>query len=122
MAKRASNRVNILSADSAIGKAARLYAMERQKQHSQRLSRVWGIGSARMDRVRSSSNQSQSTHPMTAGMKKPGPIWTTVEAAAVIVRRSTDRGGLVVYTPERWQTIMFITRTLPATIFSRAEL
>jgi decaprenylphospho-beta-D-erythro-pentofuranosid-2-ulose 2-reductase len=60
--------------------------------------------------------------PMTAGMKKGGPMWTTAEAVAVIVRRSFDHGGLVVYAPARWRLIMFIIRNLPTAIFNRTKL
>jgi decaprenylphospho-beta-D-erythro-pentofuranosid-2-ulose 2-reductase len=60
--------------------------------------------------------------PMTAGMKKGGPMWATAEAVAVIVRRSADRGGVVVYAPARWRFIMLIIRSLPGAIFNRTKL
>ena len=60
--------------------------------------------------------------PMTAGMKKGSPMWTTAEAVAAIVRRSADRGGSVAYAPARWRLIMFMIRSLPGAIFNRTTL
>lgn len=60
--------------------------------------------------------------PMTAGMKKGGPMWAAAEAVAMIVRRAADRGGVVVYAPARWRLIMLIIRSLPGAIFNRTKL
>jgi short-subunit dehydrogenase len=60
--------------------------------------------------------------PMTAGMKKGGPMWATAEAVAAIVRRAAEHGGVVVYAPARWRYIMLIIRFLPETIFHRSSL
>jgi NAD(P)-dependent dehydrogenase (short-subunit alcohol dehydrogenase family) len=60
--------------------------------------------------------------PMTAGMKKGGPMWATAEAVAHIVRRAADRGGVVVYAPARWRYIMLIIRFLPDAIFHKSSL
>ncbi|WP_227324029.1 SDR family NAD(P)-dependent oxidoreductase [Acidisoma silvae] len=60
--------------------------------------------------------------PMTAGMKKGGPMWSTPQAVAAIVRRAADRGGVTVYAPKRWKFIMLIIRFLPDAIFHRSSL
>jgi NAD(P)-dependent dehydrogenase (short-subunit alcohol dehydrogenase family) len=60
--------------------------------------------------------------PMTAGMKKGGPMWATPEAVAKIVRRSADHRAVVVYAPARWRLIMLIIRCLPGAIFNRTNL
>jgi short-subunit dehydrogenase len=56
---------------------------------------------------------------MTAGMAKGGPMWSTPEMVAAIVRRAADRGGPVVYAPARWRLIMAIIRSIPAVIFNK---
>jgi short-subunit dehydrogenase len=56
---------------------------------------------------------------MTAGMTKGGPLWSTPEAVAAIVRKAADSGGPVVYAPARWRLIMAIIRTIPAVIFNK---
>jgi decaprenylphospho-beta-D-erythro-pentofuranosid-2-ulose 2-reductase len=60
--------------------------------------------------------------PMTAGMKKGGPMWATPQTVAAIVRRAADGGGVGVYAPLRWKFIMLIIRFLPDTIFHRSSL
>lgn len=56
---------------------------------------------------------------MTAALPKGGPMWSTPETVAAIVRRAADRGGPVVYAPARWRLIMAIIRMIPATIFNK---
>ncbi|WP_398478480.1 SDR family NAD(P)-dependent oxidoreductase [Tardiphaga sp.] len=56
---------------------------------------------------------------MTAGMTKGGPLWSTPEAVAAIIRKAADRGGPVVYAPGRWWLIMTIIRNIPAVIFNK---
>ncbi len=56
---------------------------------------------------------------MTAGMAKGGPLWSTPEAVAAIVRKAADRGPPVVYAPARWRLIMAIIRTIPSAIFNK---
>jgi NAD(P)-dependent dehydrogenase (short-subunit alcohol dehydrogenase family) len=60
--------------------------------------------------------------PMTAGMKKGGPIWASADAIALIVRRAAERRDVVVYAPARWRLIMLIIRLLPSTLFHRTKL
>lgn len=56
---------------------------------------------------------------MTAGMAKGGPMWSTPEAVAAIVRKAADGGAPVVYAPGRWRLIMAIIRSVPAVIFNK---
>jgi short-subunit dehydrogenase len=56
---------------------------------------------------------------MTAGMTKGGPLWSTPEAVAAVVRKSADSGGPVVYAPARWRLIMMIIRAIPAVVFNK---
>ncbi len=57
--------------------------------------------------------------PMTASMKKGGPLWATAEQVAKIVRRAADTGGPVQYAPARWRWIMLIIGAIPARIFNK---
>jgi short-subunit dehydrogenase len=60
--------------------------------------------------------------PMTAGMKKGGPMWASADAIALIVHRAAERRDVVVYAPARWRLIMMIIRLLPSTLFHRTKL
>lgn len=61
--------------------------------------------------------------PMTAHMKKGGPIWASAEQVAAQIFRAASRGGpQVVYAPPRWRLIMLIIRLLPAPLFNRSKL
>lgn len=60
--------------------------------------------------------------PMTAGMKKGGPLWATAEQVALIVRRAADKGGPVQYAPARWRLVMLIVRLIPSAIFNKMNL
>ncbi len=59
--------------------------------------------------------------PMTAGMKKGGPLWSTPEAVARVVRAAADRGG-VVYAPARWRLLMLMLRLLPRPAWNRLDI
>lgn len=61
--------------------------------------------------------------PMTAGMRRSGPLWTDARRAARIVVHAIDRKrGPVVYVPSFWRWIMLIIRLVPAGIFHRTKL
>lgn len=60
--------------------------------------------------------------PMTAGMKKGGPLWAKPEAIAAIVRKAADRGGPIVYAPWFWRAILLVVRLVPAPIFDKVRL
>jgi short-subunit dehydrogenase len=61
--------------------------------------------------------------PMTEGMRRSGPLWTSATRAARIVVDAIDRKrGPVVYVPGFWRWIMLIVRLVPAPIFHRTRL
>jgi NAD(P)-dependent dehydrogenase (short-subunit alcohol dehydrogenase family) len=61
--------------------------------------------------------------PMTAHMKKGGPMWAGAEQVAAQIHRAALRGGpAVVYAPRRWRFIMLIIRLLPGPLFNRTKL
>jgi decaprenylphospho-beta-D-erythro-pentofuranosid-2-ulose 2-reductase len=60
--------------------------------------------------------------PMTVGMKKGGPLWSTPAAIAPIIRKAADRGGAIVYAPWFWRPILLSIRLMPAPLFHRLPL
>jgi decaprenylphospho-beta-D-erythro-pentofuranosid-2-ulose 2-reductase len=60
--------------------------------------------------------------PMTDGSDRKGPLWSSPERVAAVIRRAADWGGPVVYAPWFWRFIMLIIRFLPAPIFNRLDL
>lgn len=60
--------------------------------------------------------------PMTAGLKKGGPLWTKPEAVARIIRRAATNAGPVVYAPGFWRYIMLAVRAVPAVVFHKTKL
>jgi decaprenylphospho-beta-D-erythro-pentofuranosid-2-ulose 2-reductase len=60
--------------------------------------------------------------PMTAGLKKGGPLWATPDQVAADIRRALDAGPAVLYTPWFWRFIMLIIRFLPDAIFAKTKL
>jgi NAD(P)-dependent dehydrogenase (short-subunit alcohol dehydrogenase family) len=60
--------------------------------------------------------------PMTADIKKGGPLWATPEQIATIVRAAADKGGPIVYAPWFWRYILLIVRNVPASIFHKLKL
>lgn len=61
--------------------------------------------------------------PMTAGMKRGGPLWTSAERVAQIVVAAIDKKrGPVVYVPWFWRWIMLLIRLVPAPMFHRTNL
>lgn len=60
--------------------------------------------------------------PMTAGMAKGGPLWSTPEKIAAVIRRAADRRAPVVYAPTFWRLIMSVIRAVPAPIMHRTKL
>lgn len=59
--------------------------------------------------------------PMTAGMKKGGPLWSTPDAVARVVRRAARRSGTY-YAPGRWRWIMLALRLLPRFAWNRLDI
>lgn len=61
--------------------------------------------------------------PMTEGMRRSGPLWTSAKRAARIVVDAIDRKrGPVVYVPGFWRWIMLIVRLVPTPLFHRTRL
>lgn len=60
--------------------------------------------------------------PMTAAIKKGGPLWATPDRVAADIQRAVAKGKRVVYTPWFWWPIMMIIRHLPWFIFKRLKV
>lgn len=60
--------------------------------------------------------------PMTAGIKKGGPLWATPDRIAADIERAVVTGRRVVYTPWFWWLIMMIIRHLPWFVFKRLKV
>jgi short-subunit dehydrogenase len=57
--------------------------------------------------------------PMTAYIKKKGPLFASPEQVGKDIYRAMLRGKAVIYTPGYWRFIMFIIRALPEPVFKR---
>lgn len=60
--------------------------------------------------------------PMTEGMKRTGPLWTSAEKAGALAVAAGDRARGVIYAPFFWRYIMLVIRLLPAQLFNRTRL
>jgi short-subunit dehydrogenase len=60
--------------------------------------------------------------PMTAGIKKGGPLWASADQVAADIHHAVTRGRRVVYTPWFWRPIMMVIRNLPWFIFKRLKI
>jgi short-subunit dehydrogenase len=60
--------------------------------------------------------------PMTASIKKGGPLWAKPDQVARDIQRAVDRRAAIVYTPWFWRLIMFVIRTLPRFLFNRLKI
>jgi short-subunit dehydrogenase len=60
--------------------------------------------------------------PMTAAMKKSGPLWASPDRVAADIDRAIARRAAVVYTPWFWRWIMLIIRLLPRPLFNRLKI
>ncbi len=60
--------------------------------------------------------------PMTAGLKKGGPLWATPAQVADVIYKAAQRGGPVVYAPWFWRFVMLIIRAVPAFVFHKTKL
>jgi decaprenylphospho-beta-D-erythro-pentofuranosid-2-ulose 2-reductase len=60
--------------------------------------------------------------PMTAGLPKGGPLWSSADQVAAVVVQTLERGGPVVYAPWFWRWIMLIIRLLPQTLINRTKI
>lgn len=60
--------------------------------------------------------------PMTAGIKKGGPLWATPKQIAQDICRALDHGGPIVYAPGFWRFVMLAIRMTPNFVFKRINL
>lgn len=60
--------------------------------------------------------------PMTAGIKKGGPLWAKPDQVAADIARAVEKGRRMVYTPWFWWPIMMIIRHLPWFVFRRLKI
>lgn len=61
--------------------------------------------------------------PMTAALKRGGPLWATAQTLAKIIVKAIDKKqGPIVYAPWFWRWIMLIIRTVPAGVFHKTKL
>lgn len=61
--------------------------------------------------------------PMTAGLKRGGPLWATAGTLAKIIVGAIDKKrGPIVYAPWFWRWVMLVIRLVPAAIFHRTKL
>ena len=60
--------------------------------------------------------------PMTDGMKRTGPLWSSAEKVAKIMRKAADKKRVRVYAPWYWRYILMIVRALPIPIFHKTKM
>lgn len=60
--------------------------------------------------------------PMTADLKKGGPLWATPESIAPSVLKAAEKGGPIQYAPGIWKMIMLVIRTVPSFVFHKTKL
>lgn len=60
--------------------------------------------------------------PMTAAIKKGGPLWASPDRVAVDIDKAVARHAAVVYTPWFWRPIMLVIRLLPRFLFNRLKI
>lgn len=59
--------------------------------------------------------------PMTAHLREKGASLAPVEGVAADIVKGIGKGTPVVYTPRKWQLIMFVVRSLPRFIFHKTN-
>lgn len=59
---------------------------------------------------------------MTQHLNPAGPLWSSPETVARIVRRAAERGGPIIYAPGFWRLIMTVIRLTPAWLFHKTKL
>jgi short-subunit dehydrogenase len=60
--------------------------------------------------------------PMTAHIRKAGPLWATPDRVAADIERGVAKGRRVIYTPWFWGMIMTIIRLLPWFLYKRLKV
>jgi short-subunit dehydrogenase len=59
--------------------------------------------------------------PMTAGVKRSGPPWSSPQEIAAVIYRAARRGGPIVYAPPAWRWRMLVARAAPAFVMHRVS-
>lgn len=59
--------------------------------------------------------------PMTAGLKTPGALTVSADAAARRILRASQRGTPIAYVPGAWRPIMWVIRHAPAGMVARLK-
>jgi len=60
--------------------------------------------------------------PMTAHVKKGGPLWAKPETIAPVIAAALERGGPSIYAPWFWRFVMLAIRLTPQAVFNRVNL
>ena len=60
--------------------------------------------------------------PMTAHIKKDGPLWAQPEAVAKDIVKAIEKKKDTLYTPFFWRYIMLIIKSVPEKIFKKGKL
>lgn len=60
--------------------------------------------------------------PMTAGMAKGGPLWSTPENIAKVIVKGLTGKNAIVYGPWFWRYVMLVIRLLPQRVMSKLNL
>ena len=60
--------------------------------------------------------------PMTAHIKKGGPLWAHPEAVAKDIVKAIENKKDILYTPFFWRYIMLIIKNVPEVVFKRGKL
>jgi short-subunit dehydrogenase len=60
--------------------------------------------------------------PMTEGMRRSGPLWTSARKAGRLAVSAADKKRGLIYAPFFWWGIMIVIRSIPTLIFNRTKL
>lgn len=60
--------------------------------------------------------------PMTEGMRRSGPLWTSARKAGRLAVLASDKKRGLIYAPFFWRGIMTAIRSIPTSIFNRTNL
>ncbi|MEE4209156.1 MAG: SDR family NAD(P)-dependent oxidoreductase [Parvularcula sp.] len=60
--------------------------------------------------------------PMTEGMRRSGPLWTSAKKAGQLAVSAGDKKRSLIYAPSFWRGIMGVIRSVPTSIFNRTKL
>jgi len=60
--------------------------------------------------------------PMTAHIRKGGPLWASPDAVAQVIVKAARKGGPIVYAPWFWRFILLAIRSAPSQVFHRTKL